>query len=265
MAIENQNHVEAPDSNDITNSHESVSALINWVKKILWEDKINWILESLKWLPFWIGDKIAEYIDASREGRAELANEVEWNSNLLDGLSIAPEEFQDYISKYAREFNTPVSRIIWIINLENRDWKSNIYTWWSTKKPESASAFWFWQATEATWDTERKVVNNKIQLDIGNHWEDNPEMQIAFVASHLRTIKDQMNCSWLEAMTYYHTWVGIKGIPASKAQEFAINHAMIANRIPWVEVKDKKIITWADFITWESYFKASKEHYGQIT
>lgn len=177
----------------------------------------------------------------------------------------SPEEYENYLSKYSKMYNIPKNSLIQLINHENRDWNPSIYTSGRTKPVDWQTAFWLWQHIKSTWEDVRFRVLDNNNIDIWEHWVSNPEMQILATAEYLSYLKKLRDCSWEEAMAYYNTWPNIFSTSIETIYDYVEKNPVIANLIPWVEVKNKKIISWKDVITAESYFTAATWYYSDKT
>jgi hypothetical protein len=164
------------------------------------------------------------------------------------------DKFSWILEKFTNKFNIPDWMLAKLINKEWSKWNTWAKAKWST-------GFGLWQHLKGTWDDVRVVILKRDWYDIWAHWNISPESQIYATAEYL----SQMNkrWSWEDAMAYYNTGPDIKNISQEKSLEYARLNPVISNLIPWVFVKDWKIVKGEESINPSSYFKAAVAYYNE--
>ena len=254
MSVENQTPAVETNDNLIPESGW-IKKLISSAKEFLWDDTVNNFLDWIKKIPF-LWNYIAQILEESKEGREELASELEENWESSEWVQGSPEIFADFLNTYTEKFNIPEWLIVRLINKEGSQW--------NTKTPPTdwSTAFWLGQHVEWTWNEVQQEIKEADWYDIWEFKNTDPEAQIYATAYYLS--KMSKIDGWEYAMMYYNTWPGIKNISQETALEFAAINPAISNKIPWVRVKGEKILEWEEFITPQTYFAAAKAYYNDV-
>lgn len=238
-------------SNDWNNGIGGImDDFLGWIKDWFSGDKENWLLASILSL-------FTKNTGEIKELRTEIehANEFMW----LEWVQGSAEKFEGFIDRYSSKYNIPEWKLVKLVGKEGSEW----YTWAGVRSPNGkliSSAFWLGMIIKSTWNDLRGKILTRDGVDIWEHGNIDPEMQIYAMAEYL----SQMSKIWWwdDAMAYYNTWPWAKNISQEQALKNASINPIISNRIPWVTVEGGEILKWKELINSLSYFAAAKSYYN---
>ncbi len=173
--------------------------------------------------------------------------------------------FLQILNQYAKQYRVPVEIVIHLIYKENHWWDPTIYTWNSKTETGVWSAFWLGQFTKDTWKAAKERILKNSWINIWEHGDKNPIAQIHAVTELLQYNRRKKNCTWQEAVAYHNTGLEILAVSRKKILRFARINGVISNLIPWVVVRDRKIIEWEELITPKKYFTAAVAYYNDMS
>ncbi len=144
--------------------------------------------------------------------------------------------FGDIVKRETEKYGIPEYILIdKLFANENRTFNPKI------KNPYS-SAYWLGQIIDDTW---RDIETNILWEDLDR---DNPEDQIRATCAYLNYIKWYRNCSWWDAVVYYHTWPDFGNKNVEKAMK--VNAPIV------------KHMANIDNPTAQDYIDGAKKYYG---
>lgn len=190
----------------------------------------NWIILSS--LP---EDRDLKIVYQKRQQERELRRKQYSNYNPENKEKFL-STFGDIVKRETEKYGIPQDLLVNnLFAKENAGFDPNL------KNPYS-SALWFWQIISRTW---RFIESSILFEDLDRY---NPEDQIKATCAYLNYIKNLKNCSWWDAIVYYHTWPGFNDSNVRTAMN--VNAPIVAH------MSNRENPTAKDYIEW------AKKYYG---
>lgn len=174
-----------------------------------------------------------EYTKRQEERRVKRERYSNYNPENKDKFM---STFGDIVKRETEKYWIPEN--ILVDNLfakENSSFNPNL------KNPYS-SALWFGQIINSTW---RQIESSILFEDLDRY---DPEDQIRATCAYLNYIKDLKNCSWWDAVVYYHTWPGFNNSNVQTAM--SVNPAIVAHMSNTGNPTARDYIEWAKKYYW---------------
>ncbi len=227
--------------NAITKQNEIVNWFINTP---------NSVLENIK-----NSNYDSDYDFYKKERQEKYTKEIE---NIFKDPRWKPfEKYLSIINKYRT--NTNIFReeihLKTILLLLINEWSG----WNITKKNPTSTAIWLWQILDWTWKDLCSVSTNlpeykwKISININNRL--NAEEQIKAMLLLLDQCARKHNCTYQDAVVYYHLWLNAETIKDSQVWKLIEQNPAISK----VAKKD-----WVKITTAKLYMKYANIYYSQL-